>query len=83
MEEGGGPAGVNEPLDEGGGPAGVVEGIDAPNEKPLPAWFDLLSGVDGGLDENGTSKLIVAFCERIQSFSSADCAQGLKLDMRS
>lgn len=35
IEEGGGPAGVKEPVDEGGGPAGVVEGIDAPNEKPL------------------------------------------------
>lgn len=51
MEAGGGPAGVKEPVDEGGGPAGVVEGFDAPNEKPLLPVFDLLSGVDGGLDE--------------------------------
>ena len=30
-EDGGGPAGVNEPPEEGGGPAGVVEGFEAPN----------------------------------------------------
>ena len=34
-KEGGGPAGVNDPVDEGGGPAGVVEGFDAPKEKGL------------------------------------------------
>lgn len=42
---------MKEPFDEGGGPAGVVEGFEAPNGKlPLPL-FDLLSGVDGGLEE--------------------------------
>jgi hypothetical protein len=49
--EGGGPAGVNDPVEEGGGPAGVVEGFDAPNEKLLLPLFDLLSGVAGGLEE--------------------------------
>jgi len=29
-EDGGSPAGVNDPPDEGGGPAGVVEGFEAP-----------------------------------------------------
>jgi len=53
---GGGPAGVNDPADEGGGPAGVVDGF-APNEKVLPL-LDFLSGVDGGLEEYGTWKLI-------------------------
>lgn len=57
-EEGGGPAGVNDPFDEGGGPAGVVEGFDAPNGKLLLPLFDLLSGVDGGLEEYGTWKAI-------------------------
>ena len=56
IDEGGGPAGVNEPADEGGGPAGVVEGLEAPKENCLaPSWL-LLSGVDGGLEENGTWK---------------------------
>jgi len=32
-EDGGRPAGVNEPPDEGGGPAGVVEGFEAPKSK--------------------------------------------------
>ena len=50
-DDGGGPAGVNDPVDEGGGPAGVVEGFEAPN-KPLLPLFDLLSGVAGGLEEN-------------------------------
>jgi hypothetical protein len=45
MEDGGRPAGVNEPPDEGGGPAGVVEGFDAPKEKAL---YEFLFGVDGG-----------------------------------
>ncbi len=54
-EDGGGPAGVKEPVEEGGGPAGVVEGF-APKEKPL---LDLLSGVEGGLEEYGTLKDIV------------------------
>lgn len=45
-EEGGGPAGVNEPDDDGGGPAGVVEGLFE-SRKPY-----FLPGVDGaGLDE--------------------------------
>jgi len=47
---GGGPAGVKDPAEEGGGPAGVVEGF-APYEKML---LDLLSGVEGGLEEKGT-----------------------------
>lgn len=51
IEAGGGPAGVNDPVDDGGGPAGVVEGFEGPNEKPLLPLFDLLSGVDGGLEE--------------------------------
>lgn len=56
-DEGGGPAGVNDPDEEGGGgPAGVVEGFEAPKEKGLLPFFDFLSGVAGGLDENGTWK---------------------------
>lgn len=51
---GGGPAGVKDPAEEGGGPAGVVEGF-APYEKML---LDLLSGVEGGLEEKGTWKAI-------------------------
>lgn len=55
MDEGGGPAGVNDPADEGGGPAGVVEGLEAPKENCFAPFLFLLSGVDGGgLDENGT-----------------------------
>ena len=49
IEDGGGPAGVKDPAEEGGGPAGVVEGFDKPNIF-LPL-LDLLSGVDGGLEE--------------------------------
>jgi hypothetical protein len=57
MDEGGGPAGVNDPADEGGGPAGVVEGLEAPKENWFAPFLFLLSGVDGGgLDENGTWK---------------------------
>jgi hypothetical protein len=49
MDEGGGPAGVKDPADEGGGPAGVVEGSKALEYfEPL---LVLLSGVDGGLEE--------------------------------
>jgi hypothetical protein len=59
-DEGGGSVGVNDPVDEGGGPAGVVEGFEAPNGKLLLPLLDLLSGVDGGLDEYGTWKVIVS-----------------------
>jgi hypothetical protein len=56
-DEGGGPAGVNDPEDEGGGPAGVVDGFEAAKENKLLSLFDLLSGVDGsGLEEKGTWK---------------------------
>jgi len=48
---GGGPAGVKEPDDDGGGPAGVVEGFEPPKEKGFFPLLDLLSGVDGRLDE--------------------------------
>ncbi len=58
-DEGGGPAGVNEGADEGGGPAGVVEGLDMKlfdfEARPLDIR-SRESGVDGGLDENGTAK---------------------------
>jgi hypothetical protein len=50
-DEGSGSVGVNDPVDEGGGPAGVVEGFEAPNGKLLLPLFDLLSGVEGGLEE--------------------------------
>jgi hypothetical protein len=54
-DDGGGPAGVNDPDDDGGGgPAGVVEGFEAPNENRLLPLFDFLSGVNGGLEEKGT-----------------------------
>lgn len=53
-EEGGGPAGVKVPADDGGRPAGVFEGL-APKLNVLSAPFlDRLSGVEGGLEENGT-----------------------------
>ena len=56
---GGGPAGVNEGADEGGGSAGVVEGLEIKlfdfESWPL-AILDRESGVDGGDDENGTTK---------------------------
>lgn len=55
-DDGGGPAGVKDPEDDGGGPAGVVEGFEAPKEKILLPLFDFLSGVAGGLEENGTWK---------------------------
>jgi hypothetical protein len=48
-DDGGGPAGVNDPAEEGGGPAGVVEGFERLNIF-LPL-LDFLSGVDGGLEE--------------------------------
>lgn len=54
FEDGGLPAGVKDRSDEpGGGPAGVVDGFDA---KLLAKGlvFRLLSGVEGGLEENGT-----------------------------
>lgn len=57
-DEGGGPAGVKDLAEEGGGPAGVVEGF-APNAKIL---LDLLSGVEGGLEEYGTWKAIAQSC---------------------
>jgi hypothetical protein len=63
-DDGGGPAGVNEPVDEGGGPAGVVDGFEAPNGKLLLLLLDLLSGVDGGLEEYGTWKAIVLSLQR-------------------
>jgi len=47
---------VNEPADDGGGPAGVVEGLDTPKECCLVLSLELLSGVDGGLEDNGTWK---------------------------
>jgi len=53
-DEGGGPAGVNDPADEGGGPAGVVDRFEAPKENFFEA--SRRSGVDGGLEENGTWK---------------------------
>lgn len=53
-DEGGGPAGVNEPADDGGGPAGVVEGLDAPKGNCVTLSLELLLGVDGGLEDNGT-----------------------------
>jgi hypothetical protein len=53
-DEGGGPAGVNDPAEDGGGgPAGVVEGFESPKENCLPSFR---SGVDGGLDEVGNWK---------------------------
>jgi hypothetical protein len=55
-DEGGGPAGVNEPADDGGGPAGVVEGFEVPKENSLEPSLDLLSGVDGGLEDDGNWK---------------------------
>jgi hypothetical protein len=55
---------VNEPVDEGGGPAGVVDGFEAPNGKPLLPLLDLLSGVDGGLEEYGTWKAIALSLQR-------------------
>ena len=53
IDEGGGPIGVKEPVDEGGGPAGVVVGFVANFEKrpPFLLLCDLVSGVDGGLEE--------------------------------
>lgn len=63
IDEGGGPAGVKEGAEEGGGPAGVVEGF----EKKLfdfVGWplaiLDRESGVDGGEDDNGTTKPDIA-----------------------
>jgi hypothetical protein len=53
-DEGGGPAGVKEPADDGGGPAGVVEGLDTPKGNCLAPSLELLSGVDGGLEDSGT-----------------------------
>ena len=58
-EGGGGPAGVNDLAEEGGGPAGVVDGLVA--KTPYEClWLSLvclrLSGVEGGLEENGTVK---------------------------
>lgn len=54
---------MNEGAEEGGGPAGVVEGLDMKlfefDEWPL-AVRDRDSGVDGGLDENGTAKPDIA-----------------------
>ena len=50
-DDGGGPAGVNDPDEEGGGPAGVVEGFEAPNEKRFFPLLDLWAGVEGGLEE--------------------------------
>ena len=71
MDEGGGPAGVNEPADEGGGPAGVVERFEAPNENCLAPSLFLLSGVaGGGLDENGTWKPDI--------LSMANCHSGIE-----
>lgn len=50
-EDGGGPAGVNEPAEEGGGgPAGVVDG-SVPPKKLLVPPPGRLSGVEGGLEE--------------------------------
>lgn len=58
--DGGGPAGVKDLDEEGGGPAGVVEGFEAAKEKTLSPRPDLLSGVDGGLEEKGTWKPDIA-----------------------
>lgn len=55
-DDGGSPAGVNEPEDDGGGPAGVVEGFEAPKENKLLPLLDFFSGVAGGLEEYGTWK---------------------------
>ena len=63
---GGGPAGVKEPAEDGGGgPAGVVEGFDAKLPKPRPLRW--LSGVAGGLEENGTVKPDMVWGEQINS----------------
>lgn len=42
--------------EDGGGPAGVVEGFDIPKELGFVSYRVRASGVDGGLDENGTWK---------------------------
>jgi hypothetical protein len=42
-----------------------VEGFDAPNGKLLLPLFDLLSGVDGGLEEYGTWKAIATWIRAI------------------
>lgn len=70
---------MKEPFDEGGGPAGVVEGFEAPNGKLLLPLFDLLSGVDGGLEENGTWKAIATWMLPRAVFESNDCAEMQKL----
>ena len=63
-DEGGGcPLGVNEAVEEKGGPAGVVDGFKA----KLYDCRGRESGVDGGLDENGTAEpdiiTVVVFCK--------------------
>lgn len=70
---------MKEPFDEGGGPAGVVEGFEAPNGKLLLPLFDLLSGVDGGLEENGTWKAIATWMLPRAVSESNDCAEMQKL----
>lgn len=57
MDEGGGaPAGVNEFAEDGGGPAGVVEGCGRRLLNSPLGRDRRESGVEGGLEENGTAK---------------------------
>ena len=76
-DDGGGPAGVNEGAEEGGGPAGVVEGLEIKNLDfegwPL-AILDRESGVDGGEDENGTTKpdMVEGICVDIPTKADGD-----------
>jgi hypothetical protein len=73
---------VNEPVDEGGGPAGVVDGFEAPNGKLLLPLLDLLSGVEGGLEEYGTWKAIVLLLQRRTVCESNGCTAMETLDSR-
>lgn len=69
-DEGGGPAGVNEPADEGGGPAGVVVGLVARfmNEFPKLPLRVRRSGVEGVLEDNGTVQPdIVSSCVELSA----------------
>ena len=56
MVEGGAPAGVKDFDDEGGGPAGVVEGLSLKPKSCLERFS--LPGVEGGLEEYGTAKVL-------------------------
>ena len=75
-DRGGGPAGVRVCAEDGGGPAGVVDGLEVrlkvPGLLPLPKRLRE-SGVEGGLEEKGTTKAPDMLEKQVRERSTSKC----------